>query len=353
MNSKILRRTAASLAFLAILSAVFYVSFYLLKIKSEDGVTPMQNLYAQPKNSCDVLMIGSSHAGTNLSPETLLEEYGISSYCLWGSMQPLWNSYYFLKEALKTQSPKVVVLEALSASYYLDYQDDARQETNTVGMRFGLNKVRAVMASAPPERWLDILLEFPLYHTRITQLTKDDWQHFPWTPGRSVYKGNMTLLGTDHLAEFSHQLPDTVAPLYPKQEEYLRKIIQLCQKEGIQLVFLKTPFPAKPKDLEKFWGPFHGMEQIGAESGIPFLDLNQWTEEIGILPEDVSPDGSHLNQTGAQKTSRALGAYLKEHYTLEDHRGDPRYDSWDEAVKRQEQLAENQPAEASESLELP
>ncbi len=337
MKKNIVRRIAASFAFLTILSGILYISFYVLKIKNEDGVTPMQDLYAQKRNTCDVLMLGSSHAGTNLSPETLWEEYGISSYCLWGSMQPLWNSYYFLEEALKTQKPKVVVLEALSVSYALEYQDLARQETNTVGMRFSPTKVKAVMASAPPDRWLDILLEFPLYHNRIEELSRDDFQHFPWTPGRINYKGNMTLQGTDGLAVFQEQLPDITTSLYPKQEEYLRKIIELCQQEGIELMFIKTPFPAKPQDLEKFWGPFNQMKKIGEENGVPFLDCNRMIDEMGILPEDVSPDGSHLNQSGAQKTSKALGAYLKEHYDLPDHRGDPRYDSWNAAVEKQKE----------------
>ena len=54
---------------------------------------------------------------------------------------------------------------------------------------------------------------------------------------------------------------------------------------------------------------------------------------------DLSPDinwktdtpdgGSHLNVLGAQKLTAALGNYLTEHYTLEDHRGQPGFESWD------------------------
>lgn len=83
----------------------------------------------------------------NLDASVLWSEYGIASYCPWGSIQPFWNSYYSLIEALKTQNPKVVVLDVYAATMQFEYSDDARQATNTVGMRFSANKISAVQAS--------------------------------------------------------------------------------------------------------------------------------------------------------------------------------------------------------------
>ena len=67
--------------------------------------------YGLPKNTVDVLVTGSSHAHVHINPAILFEENGISAYILSSSNQPIWNSYYYIVEALKTQSPKLVIVE--------------------------------------------------------------------------------------------------------------------------------------------------------------------------------------------------------------------------------------------------
>ncbi len=76
------------------------------------------------EDSLDILVLGSSHAYVDINPAVLWSEYGIAAYDLCGSNQPMWNTYYYLKEALKTQTPKVVVLEAYCVSLDLEYIDE-------------------------------------------------------------------------------------------------------------------------------------------------------------------------------------------------------------------------------------
>ena len=96
---------------LALFCGCFYVVDTTLEFKYDDGVTPIRDFYSFPEDSIDVLMLGSSHLGVNVDTTILCNDYGIGSYKLWGATQPVWNSYYNLAEALKTQHPKVVVLE--------------------------------------------------------------------------------------------------------------------------------------------------------------------------------------------------------------------------------------------------
>mgnify|MGYP000718372696 FL=1 len=46
-----------------------------------------------------------------MNTQLLWDEYGMAAYLMTGAEQPLWNSYYNLKEALKNQKPKLVVLD--------------------------------------------------------------------------------------------------------------------------------------------------------------------------------------------------------------------------------------------------
>ena len=61
------------------------------------------------RRGIDVLFLGSSHVHCNVNTQLLWDEYGMAAYLMTGAEQPLWNSYYNLKEALKTQKPRLVV----------------------------------------------------------------------------------------------------------------------------------------------------------------------------------------------------------------------------------------------------
>ena len=87
----------------------------VLKFKYEDGIYGMETMYRLEDNSIDVLALGSSHSFVDINPSVLYREYGIAGFDLGGSRQPFWNSYYYLKEALKTQKPEVIILEAYAA----------------------------------------------------------------------------------------------------------------------------------------------------------------------------------------------------------------------------------------------
>ena len=119
----VLKRTLALLLVLALTLGSVYIIDRVLLLKRYDGVKPMQSFYAQEPGTVDVLLLGNSHMGVHVDTATLWQEYGISAFALWGGVQPMWNSYHFLTEALKTQTPRAVVLEIGGLSYDWEYAD--------------------------------------------------------------------------------------------------------------------------------------------------------------------------------------------------------------------------------------
>ena len=89
----------------------------------------------------DVLFLGSSHVFETYNTSVLWDEYGIASYVLGGSVQPMWNTYFYMKEALKTQTPELIVLDAYCCEYREEYNDYSRQIKNCYGMKPSLNKL--------------------------------------------------------------------------------------------------------------------------------------------------------------------------------------------------------------------
>ena len=68
-------------------------------------------ILSETEDSVDVLILGDSLSIANISPMELWKEQGITSYVCGQSGQRATESYYLLKQALKTQTPRLVILE--------------------------------------------------------------------------------------------------------------------------------------------------------------------------------------------------------------------------------------------------
>ena len=296
----------------------------ILLIKRSDGITDVIEFYAQKNNTIDVLVVGSSHAGMNLDSAAFWDKEGISAYVMWGSVQPFWNSYYFIKEALKTQKPKVIVLEVDAATYDFEYSDSSRQITNTAGLKLSLNKISSVMASTEPSKWIGLLLGYPYYHDRYSEITKNDFNYFPWSKGLENKKGTSVRFGTyAYGPEYCGDITECM-PIYEKEEQYLRKIIEYCQDIGQPLVLISTPVLTRRNNQ-----PYYNtVKNIADEYKVEYYNFNLMDEETGFNGTHYWQDANHLNTEGARTITSWLARKLKEEYDLVDHRGDKNYESW-------------------------
>ena len=321
---KVLKRTLALLLVLVLTLGSVYITDRVLLLKRYDGVKPMQSFYTQEPGTVDVLLLGNSHMGVHVDTATLWQEYGISAFALWGGVQPMWNSYHFLAEALKTQAPKAVVLEIGGLSYDWEYADEATQLKNVAGMKLSRNKWEAVQATAPQDRWAALMLGLPLYHQRYGEVTQEDFNYFPWSKGLVNEKGSFALYGHGNFDLGDAAAITEVAEISEKSLDYFGRIVKLCREKEIPLILVKTP----TVDLEKYQPYCNAVEQIAAREGLPFYNFNEMVEETGITGEDFYFD-THLNLSGARKLSRSLAGILLDTVTLTDHRGDSAYASWD------------------------
>lgn len=296
-----------------------------LVLKRDDGIVTMQSFYKQPEGTVDVLILGSSRAGVNLDLETMWKYYGISGYTCWGSVQPFWNSYYFLKEAVNVSRPKVIILDVGAATYPFEYSDDGRQYTNTYGIKSIFNRIQAVQVSSPQKRWSNLILGLPIYHSRFNELSQGDFSHYTWNIDVAAnFKGNSVIYGSGNYSLEDVSEIKEIGNLNSKEEEYLNKIIEYCQNEELPLLLIATPNPGRTREQPYF----NAVQKIADEQSIPFINFNLLDAETSFEAEDFWTDG-HLNTSGGRKISSYLGSYLMSNYMLLDHRGDENYKSWD------------------------
>lgn len=322
-----MKNVGKAVCFLGLLLFLLSGFSRIFQFKYMDGMYHMKTFYELEKNSLDVLVLGSSHAYEDINPAVLWEEHGIAAYDLCGSIQPMWNTYYYLKEALKTQKPKLIILEAYCVSLDLDYIDEGRIVKNYYGLHWSKDKLEAAMESVPREQWREFLPEWVRYHNRYQELESQDF--LPYLGQNNVYRnwkgfgGNCAFMETAEAADF---YTEEELPLHEKAERYYRKMIELTQKEDIPLLIVVSPYVGIER--EEF-GKYNRAERIAEEYGVPFINYNLLSEEIGLDFGLDAADSGHLNHLGSTKFTSYLGEYISESYPMPDHRGDQAYVSWD------------------------
>lgn len=338
---KVAKRVIAVVLFTALLVATMGGVNWLFQMKDVDGCYPVQMFYKQEKNTVDVLCLGSSHTYTNINPAVLWDEYGMASYNLAGSNQPLWNSYYYFKEALKYQTPELVVLDVYRAIETEDYQEEARIVMNTFGLRYSKDWTENLKVSLSPKAsYMDYFLRFPVYHSRYQELKQMDFKRYNGDVNRENYKGfNTKSISTTVFGEFPDVSSVTeVGEMTEKTQEYLEKIILLAQENDVPLLLVSAPYMGGVLEDKEI---YNQVELIAESYGVEFIDFNEHYTDIGLDLEQDFAEWSHLNYGGSEKYTRYLGKYITENYNVSDRRGNAAYDSWEKNARFYEKQAAN------------
>ena len=311
--------------FIIILGIVLLYANSVFKFKYDDGIYQVTKFYELEDDTVDVLILGSSHAFVHFNTGVLWNEYGIASYNLGGSAQPLGNTYYYLKEALKTQTPELIVLEGYGVVMNEEFIDDSRIIKNTYGLNWSPDKLNAIKISSPKERWMEFILEYTQYHARYTGLSKADFFKNQGNPLYEDWKGFYCYMTTTPFETVNVSGIEARNPLYEKSEEYYRKTIELAQKNNIPIVVVISPYTGTSEYATSL---YNTASDIAAEYKVGFIDCNRLLSEIGINYSTDAGDGGHLNYKGSQKFSQYIGKILKDYYAISDRRKDPKYVSW-------------------------
>jgi len=338
------RRLIASVLFCALVVGVLTLASVVLKParKGDSGGSTWPAYLSTERDSLDVVFFGTSHVFSGVDPGTIWRSRGIASYVLGGPTQSMSVTYYYLREALKTQRPKVVALEMTGVSYRAGTYNREFQQINVGYMPFSENKLGAALFATPEGERTGVLVDLWTYHSRWTQLGREDWDIFgkdrdfeylkgylPKTASREVTPTPYEPVGSardDADAAVAHNLPD------------LRRIAQLCAEENIELLLFLTP--TGPPGAYSY--PMReAADAIQTEyPDVRVLDLSEPGAVPGLSFETDFFDGGHLSDSGARKVAPVLADYLAETYGLPDHRSDPAYAAWDhDAHKRDDYVA--------------
>ncbi|MBP3784337.1 MAG: hypothetical protein J6I68_13920 [Butyrivibrio sp.] len=287
----------------------------------------------------DVLFVGSSHVINAMNPAVLYGEYGITSYNMGGHGSIMQSTYWELIEALQYCEPKCVVVDTymLQKDYkYLDEMDDSYSDEDRASSiaQLHLNmdcwpldklKIAAVNDLIKDEEIRkQFLVPFYVYHHRWDVLKSNDYKTLMGDGERSSLFGAEMRYGIE-LTPGIYPAPEDSNGLGGDTigEEYLRKIIDECQRRGIDVIVTFLTCSASTEDKRAV----DSAKIICDAYDVPLVNM----QEMGVvdLYTDLNDTG-HMNANGSIKATKCIGEAIAELGRCQDHRGDPAYEYWQE-----------------------
>lgn len=289
---------------------------------AEDWVT---DFYTEKSDSLDVIFIGASSMFTFWQPTLAWEAFGIASWNLTASRLPCTAPINMVKEALKTQSPSLFVVEA---GTFLNVPTPDSIHRVSDRLQWSDSKISFIDANC---RYMGVQgfdrLEYFLpvirFHDRWNELKKDDVMR-----SRGEYKGSdhqPDFLNIAGSFDYDYDESSKVDPPGDFSRACLYEFLEYCKDNGLPVIFLASPNAKEDK------GELRYIRSVVESYGFPFVMAIEQAQEIGLtFPEDYY-NKHHTNLHGSIKCIAWFGRYLDERYGLPDRRGEKGYESWDKA----------------------
>ena len=324
-----------SIIFLTIIIVIVTVLAGIYNVKKTDYIddwsdsSTVADFYNEAKDSLDVLIFGTSTTSNGVQPAILWNQQKITAYNLSTEQQYSIAAYYLLKESLKYQHPKVVILNArwVTTPDSPDQSGNFFDDENTNGiahltldyMKLSKTKLQAasdLASHSDTHSALEYIFPFILYHSR-NNITSNDFESF--LSKQHVLKGSCIHLN-HHKITLNYQKEENENPQSPSAYDfsgmsptYVQKMIETCHANGIQVLLLSLPISEwdRQKHLE--------VQAFADTYGASYLDLNDENAKATVIdPKTDFLDAAHENIFGSYKTSSYVASYLAANYRF-DH----------------------------------
>lgn len=281
--------------------------------------------YDMPPKTADVVFFGSSHAHCTIDHGILWDEYGIAGYTMTAGSQMLDSTYYFVKEALRVQKPKLLVVEVSRVALSDLGNSDESVYRNSLGMRWSSNLLEFVnylvgdMGKDNTYR-NRILTKLPVIHSRYKELERADFEDD--TPYMKGYRGSFEVVEFEKPVEIAEE---NKLPLDKKYEEFLYEMIELVKGTETELLLLASPYVISEEKQMRL----NTIAEIAKTENIKMINYNQLYDELEIDFKKDFRDEAHVNNDGAAKVTVHLGEYIKANYDIPNRKGQEGYEDWD------------------------
>ena len=293
-------------------------------------------LYGEKKNTMDVVYLGGSACFIYYAPLMAWEDYGFVAYDYAADTMQAEMYPYMIKEVIKTQKPKLLVIDARPFEYRDNPEKEEEMRPTEVsyhkfltGMRLSKNKIDTVKDNVNQylqEDTLPFYLDIMKYHKSINFLrsfAEDLGPKLKMIFGvyKNPYRGFYMV--TDHETQMKNDFETTKeAPISEEAQEILLDLLAYLKTVDTKCLFVVCPYTEKKENKMKY----NTIQKIVEEAGFDFLDANDYIDEMQLDFARDFYNFDHVNIFGAEKYTDFLNQFITKQYDLPNHQKDAQYD---------------------------
>lgn len=327
------KQALQSIIFIAIFLYILMTVTYIIRTNG-DVKDRFTGFYAEPKNTIDVVMIGSSPVYPYYAAPMMWGEYGITAYPISSNLQRPIAATYMMEEIRKTQQPKLYVFEMrMYTARDTDLTNNmAYTRGVTDNMKYSWNRIKTInaMVGEASERYTYYFDIFKYHSNWKTMVLPEQIACFRYEKADDQKGYVMTdEVGPCEAVDTSGIMEKEPMPEF--QEECLYKLLNYLKENDLPALFILSPMVMEEEKQRMY----NYMDEIVAGYGYEFLNMNDYYGEIGLdFSSDFSDYGGHTNALGAEKCTKFLSEYITGWYGVEERRRQKGYESWDEAYEQ-------------------
>ena len=290
------------------------ISIYFAIVFSPDSKNIKTEFQSIPKDSLDMVIFGSSHTQYGINPAVIYSDSGYYAYVNGSPCQPMEVSYQMLRETLKTQKPKVVLVDVFTmlpaqSVCHANFIYKAAADHMS-----GMEKINTILSVPDKKTAFDYLFPIRMYHQRWTEIENKDFV----VENKDVNYDNfgyINLPPKEYVFKYlESKQKDKSYVLKYKDIKALDDIKKLCDKNGIDLLLIKTPFDIDQENYDTLMEVWN----YARKHNIKYVDLIEASKEMDFA-FGLDSETWHNTNFGAYKNSKYLSKYLKDNYKF-DHK---------------------------------
>lgn len=313
---------------------------YMLRPDNNNGKTRFMGFYSLPKNSLEVVVVGSSCVYRGWCAPYAYGKYGLVSYPLSSVAQFAVLIKYMIIEAMKYQDPKLFVVDLRQFRYDVDNDILSRDDSEALlrsavdNMRYSANRIDAIKSvgdimmtdkSFTQTNENDIIFDITKYKSNWLHIDPGAWRFSKDDPLRGYVFTTTTK--NQHIDPQTGQITKSV-PLSPSTHKAFIDLLDFCKARNLQVLFTDTPYKITT-NYQMLNNEMKAIIESYHYSGFKVFDGNAHYSQIGLDSATDFRDNLHLNLRGSLKYTSYLANYIMTTYHLKDLRGDPAYKGWD------------------------
>lgn len=306
-----------TLLFVGIFVGIFtYVSRTLVSPEENINHRPWQYIhgfYDEPKDTLDVVYVGSSVVFASWVSPVAWKEYGLRTRLYASSGQSI-QVVRPITESVYKRQPNALIVININQTLPMSIEG---VHCLTDYIPRSIQKIGTIMDICDTlhlgtDQSMETIFPIIQFHSRWTRLQAEDF-HYGNNGLKSANVADFFLrdkMGDVPEASFHPTMERGNIP-EDTREEFLR-LFNYCNENDVNVLFTISPWCAS----EQMNADINAVKDLITENGFDVLDMYDHLDEICLEPGDDFYNQNHTNIHGALKITRYLSGYIRENYGI-------------------------------------